>query len=82
MILTFIETENGLIKKSSFTIISYCSELKEKFKHEVIGIISNKAEENEIKNIEVDSPKVASVMPWRCPLLAFFFEFVFKIVRG
>ena len=24
---------------------------------------------NERKNIEVDSPKAASEMPWRCPLL-------------
>ena len=37
---------------------------------------------NERKIVEVDSPKVASEMPWRCPLLAFFFDFVFKIVRG
>ena len=36
---------------------------------------------NERKNIEVDSPKVASEMPWRCPLLAFF-DFAIKIVRG
>ena len=25
---------------------------------------------NERKNIELDSPKVASEMPWRCPLLS------------
>ena len=37
---------------------------------------------NEIKNIEVDSPKVASEMPWRYPLLAFLFDFAVKIVRG
>ena len=37
---------------------------------------------NERTNIEVDSPKVASEMPWRCPLLAFFMDFVVKIVRG
>ena len=37
---------------------------------------------NERKNIELDSPKVASGMPWRCPLLAFFFDFAVKIVRG
>ena len=36
---------------------------------------------NERKNIEVDSPKVASEMPWRCPLLSFFGGFCFKIVR-
>ena len=26
---------------------------------------------NERKNIELDSPNVASEMPWRCPLLSF-----------
>ena len=26
---------------------------------------------NERKNIELDSPNVASEMPWRCPLLFF-----------
>ena len=26
---------------------------------------------NERKNIELDSPKVASEMTWRCPLLSF-----------
>ena len=36
---------------------------------------------NERKNIEVDSPKDASEMPWRCPLLAFFLGLVSKIVR-
>ena len=33
------------------------------------------------KNIEVDSPKVASEMPWRCPLLSCFGGFCSKIVR-
>ena len=37
---------------------------------------------NERKNIEVVSPKVASGMHWRCPLLAFFFDFAIKVVRG
>ena len=37
---------------------------------------------NERKSIEVDSRKVASGMSWRCPLLAFFFDFGIKIVRG
>ena len=37
---------------------------------------------NERKNIELDSPKVASGMPWRWILLASFFDFVIKIVRG
>ena len=37
---------------------------------------------NERKNIEVDSPKVASEMPWRCHLHALFFDFANKIVRG
>ena len=27
---------------------------------------------NERKNIELDSPKVASEMPWRCPPAVFF----------
>ena len=51
MILTFIETENGLIKKSSFTAASYCYELKEKFNYAVIGVISNKIEETETKKL-------------------------------
>ncbi len=37
---------------------------------------------NERKHIEVDSSKVASEMPWRCPLLACFIDFAIKIVRG
>ena len=36
---------------------------------------------NERKNIEPDSPEVASEMPWRCPLLSFLGGFCFKIVR-
>ena len=36
---------------------------------------------NERQNIELDSPKVASEMPWRCPLLAFVCGFCSKIVR-
>ena len=36
---------------------------------------------NERKTIEVDSPKVASEMPWRCPLLSFFGGCCSKIVR-
>ena len=36
---------------------------------------------NERKHIEVDSRKVASGMPWRWRLLAFFFDFGIKIVR-
>ena len=36
---------------------------------------------NERKNIELDSPKVASEMPWRCPLLSFFGGCCSKIVR-
>ena len=31
----------------------------------------NTTRRNERQNIEVDNPKVASEMPWRCPLLAF-----------
>ena len=33
---------------------------------------------NEINNIELDSPKVASEMPWRCPLLSFFGWILFQ----
>ena len=33
---------------------------------------------NERKNIELDGPKVASEMPWRCPLLSFLTDFVPK----
>ena len=36
---------------------------------------------NERKNIEVESPNVASEMPWRCPLLSFVCGFCSKIVR-
>ena len=36
---------------------------------------------NERKHIEVDSRKVASGMPWRWILLAFFFDFAARIVR-
>ena len=36
---------------------------------------------NERKNIELDSPQIASEMPWRCPLLSFFDGFCSKIVR-
>ena len=36
---------------------------------------------NERKNIELDSPNVASEMPWRCPLLSFFGGCCSKIVR-
>ena len=37
---------------------------------------------NERKHIEVDSPKVASEMHWRCPLLAFFFDFAIQNREG
>ena len=37
---------------------------KKKQKQNIKGI-------NDRKNIEFDSPKVASEMPWRCPLLSF-----------
>ena len=33
---------------------------------------------NERKNIELDSPNVASGMPWRCPLLSFLVDFAPK----
>ena len=36
---------------------------------------------NEIKNMELDSAKVAAEMPWRCPLLSFLCGFSSQIVR-
>ena len=33
---------------------------------------------NERKNIELDNRKIASEMPWRCPLLSFLIDFVPK----
>ena len=44
-------------------------EKKEKQKRKQKQIIKRR---NERKNIELDSPNVASEMPWRCPLLSFF----------
>ena len=44
-------------------------EKKEKQKKKQKQIIKRR---NERKNIELDSPNVASEMPWRCPLLSFF----------
>ena len=52
-------------------------EKKEKQKNKQKQIIKQRK-----KNVELDSPNVASEMPWRCPLPAFFFDFVVKIVRG
>ena len=43
-------------------------EKKEKQKKKQKQIIKRR---NERKNIELDSPNVASEMPWRCPLLSF-----------
>ena len=43
-------------------------EKKEKQKKKQKQIIKRRNERN---NIEVDSPKVASEMPWRCHLLSF-----------
>ena len=54
-------------------------EKKEKQKKKQKQIIKRR---NERKNIELDSPKVASEMPWRCPLLAFFSDVAVKIVMG
>ena len=50
------------------------NEKKEKQKQNIKKI-------NERNNIELDSPKVASEMPWRCPLLSFVCVFWSKIVR-
>ena len=54
-------------------------EKKEKQKKKQKQIIKRR---NERKNIEFDSPNVASEMPWRCRLLAFFFDFASAILRG
>ena len=53
-------------------------EKKEKQKKKQKQIIQRR---NERKNIELDSPNVASEMPWRCPLLSFFGGCWSKIVR-
>ena len=53
-------------------------EKKEKQKKKQKQIIKRR---NERKNIELDSPNVASEMPWRCPLLSFLYGFEHKIVR-
>ena len=53
-------------------------EQKEKPKKKQKQIIKRR---NERKNIEFDSPNVASEMPWRCPLLFLFKRFCFRIVR-
>ena len=50
-------------------------EKKEKQKKKQKQIIKRR---NERKNIELDSPKVASAMPWRCPLLSFFWRILFQ----
>ena len=53
-------------------------EKKEKQKKKQKQIIKRR---NERKNIELDSPNVASEMPWRCPLLSFLCGFSSQIVR-
>ena len=53
-------------------------EKKEKQKKKQKQIIKIR---NERKNIELDSTKVASELPWRCPLLSFFCGFCSKIAR-
>ena len=50
-------------------------EKKEKQKKKQKQIIKRR---NERKNIELDSPNVASGMPWRCPLLSLFVDFASK----
>ena len=53
-------------------------EKKEKQKKKQKQIIKRRKER---KNIELDSPNVASEMPCRCPLLSFFDGFWSNIVR-
>ena len=53
-------------------------EKKEKQKKKQKQIIKRR---NERKIIELDGTKVASELPWRCPLLSFVGGFCFKIVR-
>ena len=50
-------------------------EKKEKQKKKQKQIIKRR---NERKNIEPDSPNVASKMPWRCPLLSFCWWILFQ----
>ena len=47
-------------------------EKKEKRKKKQKQIIKRR---NETKKIELDSPNVASEMPWRCPVLSFLVDF-------
>ena len=53
-------------------------EKKEKQKKKQKQIIKRR---NESKNIELDSPNVASEMTWRCHLLSFLGGFCSQIVR-
>ena len=53
-------------------------EKKEKQKKKQKQIIKRR---NKRKHIELDSPNVASGMPWRCPLLSFVGRFYSKTVR-
>ena len=50
-------------------------EKKEKQKKKQKQIIKRR---NERKNIELDSPNVASELPWRCPLLSFVWWILFQ----
>ena len=47
MILTFFETKDGLIKKSSLILADYCKRLKNKFNLNITGIVSNEINETE-----------------------------------
>ena len=52
MILTFFETKNGLIKKSSLILADYCKRLKNKFNLNIIGIVSNEINETEEEKLK------------------------------
>ena len=52
MILTFFETKDGLIKKSSLILADYCKRLKNKFNLNIIGIVSNEINETEEEKLK------------------------------
>ena len=52
MILTFFETKDGLIKKSSLILADYCKRLKNKFNLNITGIVSNEINETEEEKLK------------------------------
>ena len=48
MILTFLETKNGILRKNALAVASYCCEINKKFNIKIIGVtLNNISEENE-----------------------------------